>query len=218
MTANLRTPQDWRIYFLADHLDSILACGEDLNSFCFSSKKESKGPYNKSCVVRLKQFVSKIRKIEFQILGHIKLAQSYSKALSKSNLKLARFARLFASSTSVAIVSINEIYDLDYHAFRDGSDPLVYLRTRGVITNSTGCLKFAAQLSVSDNLMIAGRFELGVLLDLCAEFLDLLDETFDLFESRPTVKTEKHALVLASQSQTKPPFSISSLRNLYLGN
>jgi len=178
-----RIPEDRRVYLLADHLDAVLASGEDLKSLCHERANVFTRRHCSTRSLSLEAFVARARKLEFAAMGHIKLARYYAGALSRRDDRLSGLARLFASGTSVVVDAINDICDSERHAFRDGFDPLVYLRGRGLICEEAGCLRFVDRISIDDRFLLAERIELGPLLDLCSQFLELLDKYFDLFQN-----------------------------------
>ncbi|MEN2495004.1 MAG: hypothetical protein TECD_00916 [Hyphomicrobiaceae bacterium hypho_1] len=190
MNANdIRIPKDQRIYLLAEHLDSILALGEDLKSLCYYKNYNQLSCGSTSNLICLKTFIAEARKLEFHLIGHIKLAQNYANVLSKINNHVTKFTRLFSSCTAVIVDAIDQIWDREQNSFLKDSDPLLYLRSRNVIPSNTGCLKSFDRISMNDSFLVAERVNLGVLLDLCARFLDLLDENFDLFKDAAAVSS-----------------------------
>jgi hypothetical protein len=176
---------DRRVYLLADHLDAILAAGEDLKQLSLDYAACRAPDSRANGALTLNTFVQRARVLEIAAMGRIKLARENASALARSQDQFALLARLFAAGTAVVVDAIDDVCDAEAHAFRDGFDPLAYMRARGLIGPDTGCLSVVEQVAIDDTFLLAGRIELGVLLDMCAQFLDTLDQQFDLFPELP---------------------------------
>jgi len=179
-----RIPEDRRIYLLADHLDAVLAAGEDLKCL-YHDRFETALFEKRSQSLGLEAFVAKARKVEFAAMGRIKLASAYAESVAQRDDRIAILARLFVAGTRIVIDSIDDLCDSERHAFCNGFDPFVYLRGRGLIAEDCSCLNIIERIEIDDSFLLAERIELGALLDMCSRFLDLLDKHFDLFQDAP---------------------------------
>ncbi len=178
-------PPDRRVYLLADHLDAILALGEDLKKLQYiCAARGALSPASDKSLT-LNRFVQNARALEIAMMGRIKLAREHACQLAGRSDDFAILAQLFASGTTVVIDAIDEICDSEMHAFKDGFDPLVFLRKRGLIDEDAGCLSVVEDIVIEDAFLVAERIELGPLLDLASKFLGVLDEQFDLFPEIP---------------------------------
>ena len=189
---------DRRIYLLADHLDAVLAAGEDLCRLRFSHMAPAKSrpssgskPTNSATGLSLNHFVQQARCLEINAMGRIKQAREHAQHLSRvlavHDHRFAPLAGLFVAGTAVVVDAIDDVCDSERHAFADGFDPLVFLRVRGLISEDEGCLNIVESLQINDEFLLAGQIELGALLDMCSQFLDVLTEHFELFPEIPAV-------------------------------
>ena len=53
-----------------------------------------------------------------------------------------------------------------------------------------GCLSFIRDIEIRDDFLLAGQIELGPFLDMCATFLDTLEEHFALFPEIPEAQAD----------------------------
>ncbi|MEO1607757.1 MAG: hypothetical protein AAFR90_00155 [Pseudomonadota bacterium] len=216
LTNTSRIPEDRRVYLLADHLDAILATGEDLKCL-FHDRARASFATSDSDSLNLESFVAKARRLEFAVMGRIKLANIQAEEIGRRDGRIGALARLFASATSVVVDAIDDVCDSEHHAFLNGFDPLVYLRGRGLIAKEAGCLKVAEQIAVNDGFLIAERIELGVLMDMCAEFLNFMDRHFDLFNAAvpPTALLPAPHLPCANSSAAVSAVKDFSWKNIF---
>ena len=114
-------------------------------------------------------------------------AREQAAALARRDNRFAVLAQLFVGGTAIVIDAISHLADRDARAFMDGHDPLEYLRTRGLLSPDCGCLSIVETISVDEAFLLGGQIPLGVLLDMCAQFLDTLEEHFALFPEIPDV-------------------------------
>ncbi len=179
---------DGRVYLLADHLDAILAAGEDLGKLKVSRHLASDHATHET-TNSINAFVARARELEIAAMGRIKQARDHTAALSREltrqDHRFAILSNLFTAATAVVIEAIDSECNSDQHAFEHGFDPLVYLRKRGLIGSEVGCLAVVEAIEIDEKFLIAGQIELGPLLDMCARFLDVLDDHFDLFPEVP---------------------------------
>jgi len=190
----------------------VLASGEDLKCLSYNRAHAPSRWQTAASFPDIEAFVARARKFEFAAMGHVKLARNYAQAISLSDNRIAGLTRLFAAGTAAVVDAIDEICDSEGQAFRHGFDPLVYLRGRCLIHKSAGSLRSAQRIVIDDRFLLAERIELGALLDLCAQFLDLLDQYFDLFQNAPATS------VLVPPQRFPQPMHIHSAMKNFVTN
>ena len=196
MSVNL---SDRSVYLLADHLDAILAAGEDLKRLSIGVGRhgETADPDPQS----INQFASEAKMLEFAAIARIMQAREQAAALARRDNRFAVLAQLFVGGTAIVIDAISHLADRDARAFMDGHDPLEYLRTRGLLSPDCGCLSIVETISVDEAFLLGGQIPLGVLLDMSAQFLDALEEHFALFPEIPDVAEHEREAVTAPAAQ-----------------
>lgn len=186
MSANIL---DRRVYLLADHLDAILAAGEDLKRLSIGVGKL--GETTETGSPSINQFASKAKTLEFAAIARIMQAREQAAALARRDDRFSVLADLFVGGTAIVIDAISHLADRDARAFMDGDDPLEYLRTRGLISADLGCLSIVQTIAIDEAFLLGGQIPLGVLLDMSAQFLDALEVHFSLFPELPAVAETK---------------------------
>lgn len=174
---------DRRIYLLADHLDAILAAGEDLQRLSIRIRQNSGGA--ESDQLSINAFAHEAKTLEFAAIARIMRAREHASALAHDGVQFAPLARLFVGGTAIVVDAVSHLADRDARAFSDGNDPLEYLRTRGLISPDSGCLAIVEAIAIDETFMLGGQIPLGALLDMCAQFLDTLEEHAALFPEIP---------------------------------
>ncbi len=167
------------VQLLADHLDRILAAGEDLKKLTLETARPSVTETARRHSVR--SFVCEAKELEFALAASVMRAREHAKNLARVDIRFAMLATLFIAGTTSVVDAVAELADHDVEAFDNGYDPLEFLRNRDLIQPGTGCLSVISTINIDDSFLLAGEIELGALLDLCAQFLDSLCEQFSLF-------------------------------------
>ncbi len=171
------------VYLLADHLDMLLAAGEDLQKLEFRNLTHDSHAEENSC--SLQQFVRRTRELESAAIGRLMCARSQASQLEDEDDRFALLARLFQSGTAHVSDVLEKFRNPETTAFDFGDDPIGYLKSRGLLDEDAGCLSIVEQLSIGEDFLVGGHIELGALLDLSAQFLDSLDSQFELFPEVP---------------------------------
>ena len=161
---------------IADHLDRILAAGEDLVKLRYQVNAPDDVPGRLS----LNGFVQRCRSHELGAVAALLRAREHAETLATTRTAFAPMARLFVASTTAILDTIDNLVDRDGNSF-DGHDPLAFLRSRGVVDGEVGCLKTHEEIAVTEDFLISGAIHLGSLMDLAATLLDALDNTYGLF-------------------------------------
>ena len=186
------------IYLLADHLDMLLAAGEDLQKLEFRNLPH--GADTETDGRSLQQFVRRARELESAAIGRLMCARTQAAQLENEDDRFALLARAFQAGTAHVSDVLEQFHNPETKAFDYGDDPIGYLRSRGIVAEDTGCLSIVERVSIGEDFLIGGYIELGALLDLCAQFLDSLDNQFGLFPEIAPVTDVEPETVAARRS------------------
>jgi hypothetical protein len=186
ITAN--TPSE--VYLLADHLDAVLAAGEDLMGLHVDIEGVRRSDGAAAPWEYLEGFVAEARLLELSIVSRALQARRWateiSRKLNAHDRAVSVVLDLFASGVAALEDAIAELADRAGADFDAGLHPLAYLRTRGLIPADAGTLRGARIVEATEAFLVARRIELGPLLDMTAALLDALDAVYCLFESNAT--------------------------------
>jgi hypothetical protein len=174
------------LLLLADHLDAILAAGEDISKLAVEIESVRRQDGVTAPWERFGEVVGEAKLYELTIVSRTlqarKRAREVARLLGRDGAPFAPLLELFASGTAVLEDAVSELADRAGADFDGGLDPMPYLRTRGVIPADAGTLLGIRRLAIADTFMVARRIELGPLLDMVSALLDALDATYGLFE------------------------------------
>jgi hypothetical protein len=172
------------IYLLSDHLDAVLAMGEDL----LAEKAALADPSEPLMMPRLvrqnrdiAQFLGNVRNLELTMTARLLEARKRAQELKRIESRLRPLIALFVAGTAALKDAAAELGDSTGHDFETGDVTTAFLRSRGLIARDAAGLNGLARLEVTEEYLVAGRIRLGTLLDLVATFLDTLDLMFDLY-------------------------------------
>lgn len=172
------------VYLLADHLDSALAAGEDLlkSTLCWNG-----GDARVSDTLALsrrteRQAFDAVRTLELLLLTRVLKSRESARELAKADSFFKSIAALYTSGTAIVADVAQEMADETGYAFDAGDGVTAYLRSRGLLAADEAAPLEAAELPVTEDLLVAGRMPLGTLLDLIATFLDTLETHYELYD------------------------------------
>lgn len=173
-------------YLLADHLDAVLSAGEDMvvaaRDWALSGIETTADAL---LTVRAAQrdTIEKLRRLEFSIIARAQRARRGADALAADDARFQLVAQLFVSGTAVFADAVADCYDATNADFETGDSALAYLVSRGLVPSETVSTDGVLGLGINDNFLVAERIRLGVLLELVAQFLDMLEVHYDLYET-----------------------------------
>lgn len=171
------------VYLLADHLDSALAAGEDLLK---STLRWNAGDARSEALSLKHQeeraAIDAARTLEMLLLARVLKSREAAQELAKVDSQFKLIARLYTTSTEVVAEAAKTLTDETSYAFDAGGSATSYLRSRGLIAEDDPAPLEAASLTVTENYLVAGKMQLGALLDLVAMFLDTLETHYELYE------------------------------------
>lgn len=175
------------IYLLVEHLDAALAAGENLTTQTMDVTEPSAdvGPRRlRSREARFIGFVNHVRSLEASLIAHILQARRRATELPRARGPLKILLDSFSGGTAVLIDAVAEYGDPARFAFNTGADRLSYLRVRGLMPASATAPASVVTVEIDEGFLVAGRLELGPLLDMIEAFLRALNVEFDLWRER----------------------------------
>jgi hypothetical protein len=171
------------VYLLAEHLDAVLACGEDLKALTIPWNAAN--PHHHDEVLReraeLRITLAQIRTLELALTGRLMRAREHAETLAKSDSNFRIVAPLFLSGTLPFVDAVAELGNQIERRFNVGGDVTAYMRSRGLIAAEAAAPLDGVRISIDDSFRLMHRIELGPLMDLVALFLDTLETHFDVF-------------------------------------
>lgn len=173
------------VYLLADHLDSMLAAGEDLvargHDWRVAIERSSNDTYFPSTQ---REIAEDVRGFELTLIARALKAREHARLLAGQDKRFAPIATLFASGTAQLADAVEECGDARHDDFETGDGIVAYVRTRGLIAPDAAYISRAEYVTIDDAFLVAKRVPLGQLLDMAAAFLDALDVQYDLYQDR----------------------------------
>jgi hypothetical protein len=172
---------------LADHLDGVLAAGEDLIARGHDWRALAENPGDPAeFALRQRRIAEDVRGLELMLVARVLKARTHARSLAEVDDRFRAVGTLFASGTNVLLDAVTECGDARSEDFDSGEDIISYVRSRGLIAPDAASVRSAAELTIDDSFLIAKRIALGPLLDMAAAFLDALDSQYELFvEAEP---------------------------------
>jgi hypothetical protein len=206
------------IYLLIEHLDAALAAGEQLTTLTMDVTEPSAdvGPRRlRSREARFIGFVSRVRSLEASLIAHILQARRRAGELPRARGALKLLLEAFSGGTAALIDAVAEYGDPARFAFNTGADRLSYLRARGLMPASVTALTSVVTVEIDESFLVAGRLELGPLLDMIEAFLRALNVEYDLWRERSDDLIELDDRAPPSLSPTAPALAdqIASVRS-----
>ncbi len=166
-------------YMLADHLDAALAAGEDI--LIAGRKLADENDRGAREPAALRSSIELIRALELALITRVSKAREWSERMSKADARFKLQASSFMSGSVTLVDAIAEFADATNVDFDTADGITAYFRSRGVIDDEAACLTDATSGLVTETFRIAGRNELGPLMDMIASYLDALEVHFLLF-------------------------------------
>ncbi len=175
------------VYMLADHLDGVLAAGEDLVTCGADWRSLAEYPGAPEVFASSQRTIAEdVRGYELILIAHAIKAREHARALSQTDKRFAPVADLFVGATAILMDAVSECGDATDDDFDTGDGLVAYVRSRGLIAPDAANVSNAVQLTIDDSFLVAKRLALGPMLDMAAAFLDALDLHYDLFVEEDT--------------------------------
>ncbi|HXF54643.1 MAG TPA: hypothetical protein VNK52_11025 [Hyphomicrobiaceae bacterium] len=179
----LRRSDPATIHIIADHLDAVLAAGEDLLGLRLDLAECARSDRSGIPGERLRTFVEDVRTLEALLVGHTLQARRRARELVAAEAPVKQLLGLFAGGMAVLEDAVAELGDTSATDFETGDDPLAYLRSRGLLAADAGSLLGLERIVVGEQFLIVRRIALGMLMDLAAASLHALEDCYDLADS-----------------------------------
>lgn len=190
------------VYFLADHLDAVLAAGEDMRqlSITWITTTASQAETERD-LDSLRDSVDELRSLELTMIARLLKSRERADELARTDGRLKLMARLFLSGTAPITDAIPELTDATASDFNTGDANLAYLRARALIAPDAAAPAESAQMRITAAFPVARRLPLGALMDLVAQFLDTMELHHDIYTEQWT------RLAPANVQETAEPMS-----------
>jgi hypothetical protein len=199
--------RDPSLHLLRDHLDAVLALGEDLLAKELTlAAPDQPGLRGWLRHTRgLEAFLGSLRTLEYAMTARLLQARSRAAELRGGDARLRPLLALFAAGTAPLVDAAAELGETEARAF-DGEDAdLAFLRSRGLLAADAAGLDLTPRLVVNDDYHVAGRIPLGTLLDLIATFLETLDRLYVTGETADDLRAfSAHAYATWSSRPAEP--------------
>lgn len=182
MSTSKKPPVPAAVYLVADNLDAVLAAGEDL----LAMSHESAGAGDPEAAAAAdRAFADRVRTLEVTIAARTLQARARAAEVRAADHRYKALVDLFIAGTVPLQEAVADLGDSTASDFHTGGDIVTYLRSRRLIAADAPSLRHYGPLSVPEAFLVAERIELGPLLDLCATFLDRLEDHYELYEPVP---------------------------------
>jgi hypothetical protein len=171
------------VYLLADHLDAVLASGEDLTQahivWDMSGREDMADILHHRTDVRAE--IENIRALENAIIARVLKSRDRAAEVMRADKRFMALGKLYLAGTAVLLDAVEECGDCTAIDFDTADSIPAYLRSRGLVAADAPAPSDGDTLQVSDKFLIAKRIAVGPLMDLAGTFLDSLETHFDLF-------------------------------------
>jgi hypothetical protein len=171
------------LYLLCDHLDAVLAMGEEL----LAEELALDGPDGPGLRDWMRQtrnlngFVGSLRTLEYAMTARLLQARKRAEELKRGDVRLKPLIAMFVAGTAPLADAASKLGDIDQRDFNSADATLTFLRSRRLLARDAAGLELLDRLAVDQEYLVAGRIGLGALLDLVATFFDTLDRLYDLY-------------------------------------
>lgn len=171
------------IYLIADHLDAVLAHGEDLIAMQPPADIE---PSSSPAYLQLRRasqrvFLDEVRATETRLVARILKAREHSEHVRRFDPRLELVTNLFVASTATLADAAADLADTTALDFQNGRDSMAYMRSRSLISREATVAPSDPALKIGETFVVAATVELGAVLDLAAAYLDALELHYDLY-------------------------------------
>lgn len=171
------------VYLLAEHLDSVLAAGEDLAKariiWDMSGRDGVADPLQHRVDVRGE--IENIRTLENVIIARVLTSRQRVLEVMRTDKRFDALGKLYVAGTAVLVDAAEECGDCTNMDFDTADGIPAYLRSRGLVAEDAPAPSNGDTLEVTEKFLIAKRIAIGPLMDLAATFLDSLETHYDLF-------------------------------------
>ena len=128
-------------------------------------------------------FASELRVLETALAARCLQARARAHDLRMVDHRYKALIDLFIAGTRALVDAIADLGDSTASDFHSGFCAVTYLRSRHVIGGDVASIPTEGELRVSETFLLAERVQLGSLLDLCATFLDRLEDHYEIYDA-----------------------------------
>jgi len=153
------------VYLVADHLDAVLAIGEDLLNLPSPDPVECIGelmPMQRNLAGQ-RQYLEWVRALETRLVASILRAREHAEQVRRYDSRVKTITDLLVAGTHAVADAAADMADTMAYDFNTGGDSLAYLRSRGVVDADAVSLTRGMVLQTTEHFRIAGVIELGAL-------------------------------------------------------
>ncbi len=170
------------VVLLAEHLDRVLAAGEDLIGLTFDARAGcATGVSETQTFPKLSEFVADLELRELTVAMRVTTARERAKELAAEDNRFETIVRLFVSATHPMFDAHSRLTAPRGDMTRRVACATTYLAERAVLRpGESGPCGYSA-LEIGEGFRIAGEVELGPLLDLVSAFLDAIEIHYEVF-------------------------------------
>ena len=186
MSDRARPPVPAAVYLVADNLEAVWAAGEDLLQLELDCVKA--GDITSPLAMTTRAFAEQVRTLEMTIAARALQARARAIEVGAADQRYRSLIGLFAGGTAALEDAVADLADSTSADFHSGSEPVEYLRARGVIAPDAPGLRTFGTVKIGETFLIAERIQLGDLMTLCATFLDRLEDHYELYEDEAADK------------------------------
>ena len=130
----------------------------------------------------LRQFARRVQSLEMAIVAKLGQARERSRLAALSDWRLRPILMLFTAGTQAFADRLMDEANNADRAFDGSGQTFVYLRSRGVISESAASYDGSTDLLATDGFRLMGVLRLRDLLERCETTLNALDAHYDLYE------------------------------------
>ncbi|MGE0627137.1 MAG: hypothetical protein AB7O43_04880 [Hyphomicrobiaceae bacterium] len=175
------------LYLLADHLDAILATGEDLQRLRADAHEHGpldavSAPIDADAWQSLPKLVSTAQALELRLMSRVLQARTRARDIGRQDAVVGTALKLFAAATAQLADALPQLGDSTSTDFDAGLDPLAYLRSRAVMSADCGSLIGIQSISISEEFLVLGLSPLGLVMEMAARLLDVLDAAYGIYD------------------------------------
>ena len=192
------------IYLIADHLDAVLADGEDLLAMPAPTDAEAANNSDQMLAQLASQraFLEQTRTLETRLVTRVLRAREHAEQVRRADSRFKIITDLFISGTHPVADAAADLVDSTSLDFNTGRDSIAYLRSRGLIVDETVVLPRNFKLKITETFRLVGFVELSTLLDLAATYLDALELHYELYGNAPAPKPTVQETVAEAPAAT----------------
>lgn len=172
------------LYLLSDHLDAALAMGEDMlgEQVILAEPGQPADQCTQTRRAReVRAFLYTVHTLELTLTARLLQARTRAEEMKREDIRLRPLIGLLLAGTAALVDAAAELGDTTAQGFETGDAASAFMRSRGLLAQDAVGLEGMERLAVSEAYLVAGRIDLGALLDLVATFLDTLDRVYDLY-------------------------------------